>query len=55
MCHALRSELYRPQRVRTHCSATGSSTCDIAMVATGEVDLYWDAGCYPWDVAVGHL
>ena len=22
------------------------------MVAAGEIDVYWDAGCYSWDVAV---
>lgn len=23
------------------------------MVAAGEMDIYWDAGCYSWDVAAG--
>lgn len=23
------------------------------MVAAGEIDIYWDAGCYAWDVAAG--
>ena len=22
------------------------------MIAAGEIDIYWDAGCYAWDVAV---
>ncbi|KAK1924161.1 putative inositol-1-monophosphatase [Papiliotrema laurentii] len=39
MCHALRT--------------TGSSACSIVMVAAGEIDIYWDAGCYAWDVAAG--
>lgn len=35
--------------------ATGSSTCSIVMVAAGEMDIYWDAGCYAWDVAVSSI
>ncbi|WVF68501.1 hypothetical protein IAT40_003268 [Kwoniella sp. CBS 6097] len=34
---------------------TGSSACTIAAVAAGQNDMYWYAGCYPWDVCAGAI
>lgn len=39
MCHSLRS--------------MGSAALNIAAVATGGLDLYWEIGCWPWDVCAG--
>ena len=34
---------------------TGSASTDLAWVATGRFDGYWEAGLKPWDVAPGYL
>lgn len=39
MAHALRS--------------VGSAALNFAMVAQGGLDLYWEIGCWPWDVSAG--
>jgi len=31
----------------------GSAALNYAMVAQGGLDLYWEIGCYPWDVCAG--
>lgn len=31
----------------------GSATLDLAYVATGAVDIWWEGGCWEWDVAAG--
>ncbi|KAJ9120880.1 hypothetical protein QFC22_002815 [Naganishia vaughanmartiniae] len=31
----------------------GCSAANITAVATGGLDIYWDNGCYPWDVCAG--
>ncbi|WVQ79193.1 hypothetical protein IAT38_001289 [Cryptococcus sp. DSM 104549] len=41
MAHALRT--------------TGSTACNVAAIAAGQLDLYWDAGCFPWDVCAGAI
>nr|XP_031857614.1 uncharacterized protein CI109_007009 [Kwoniella shandongensis]KAA5524686.1 hypothetical protein CI109_007009 [Kwoniella shandongensis] len=41
MAHALRT--------------TGSSACNVVAVAAGQLDIYWDAGCFPWDVCAGAI
>ncbi|ESK93421.1 inositol monophosphatase [Moniliophthora roreri MCA 2997] len=33
----------------------GSSALNFAMVAQGGLDLYWEIGCWPWDVCAGSL
>ncbi|KAF9011194.1 myo inositol monophosphatase [Cyathus striatus] len=39
MAHSLRS--------------VGSAALNFALVAQGGLDLYWEIGCYPWDVCAG--
>jgi myo-inositol-1(or 4)-monophosphatase len=34
---------------------TGSASTDLAWVAAGRFDAYWEAGLKPWDVAPGQL
>lgn len=29
----------------------GSAALDMAYVATGAVDIFWEAGCWEWDIA----
>ncbi|ODO08521.1 myo-inositol-1(or 4)-monophosphatase [Cryptococcus wingfieldii CBS 7118] len=41
MAHALRT--------------TGSTACNAVAVAAGQLDVYWDAGCYPWDVCAAAI
>lgn len=31
----------------------GSATLDLAFVATGAFDIWWEGGCWEWDVAAG--
>lgn len=31
----------------------GSATLDLAYVAMGSVDVWWEGGCWEWDVAAG--
>ncbi|KAG8976557.1 hypothetical protein FRC05_003396 [Tulasnella sp. 425] len=31
----------------------GSAACNCALVASGSLDVYWDIGCWPWDVCAG--
>ncbi len=38
--------------ILTYHAATGSSACNLALVAAGECDIYWDNGMWAWDVAV---
>ncbi|KAG7452031.1 inositol monophosphatase [Guyanagaster necrorhizus] len=33
----------------------GSSAMNFAMVAQGGLDMYWEIGCWPWDVSAGVL
>jgi len=39
MAHSLRS--------------VGSAALNYGMVAQGSLDLYWEIGCWPWDVCAG--
>jgi myo-inositol-1(or 4)-monophosphatase len=39
MCHSLRS--------------IGSAALNFAYVASGQLDLYWEIGCWSWDVCAG--
>jgi len=39
MAHSLRS--------------VGSAALNFALVAQGSLDLYWEIGCWPWDVCAG--
>jgi myo-inositol-1(or 4)-monophosphatase len=42
--------------LRTHgVRRTGSATLDLAWVACGRVDAFWEFGLKPWDVAAGSL
>lgn len=34
---------------------SGSAALDLAYVATGRLDAYWELGIYPWDTAAGEL
>lgn len=31
----------------------GSAAMNVCAVAAGQVDLYWEGGCWAWDVAAG--
>lgn len=31
----------------------GSATLDLAYVAMGSIDIWWEGGCWEWDVAAG--
>ena len=31
----------------------GSAALDVAYVATGAIDVFWEGGCWEWDVAAG--
>jgi len=31
----------------------GSAALNFAMVASGRLDIYWEIGCFPWDVSAG--
>ena len=33
----------------------GSAALDLAYVAAGRLDVYWEAGLQPWDIAAGYL
>ena len=33
--------------------SSGSAALNICAVATGAVDIYWEGGCYVWDVLAG--
>ncbi|NWF39257.1 inositol monophosphatase [Mariprofundus sp. NF] len=33
----------------------GSAALDLAYVAAGRLDVYWEAGLRPWDIAAGYL
>ena len=42
--------------LRTHgVRRTGSAALDLAWVACGRVDAFWEFGLKPWDVAAGSL
>ncbi len=41
----------RAQMVRIY----GAAVLDMAYVACGRLEAYWDSGLYPWDVAAGEL
>ncbi|HEY3323959.1 MAG TPA: inositol monophosphatase family protein [Planctomycetota bacterium] len=43
--------IYRLQGVRR----LGSAALDLCMVADGKLDLYWEMGIQPWDIAAGIL
>jgi len=31
----------------------GSAACNYALVASGSMDMYWEIGCWPWDICAG--
>jgi myo-inositol-1(or 4)-monophosphatase len=33
----------------------GAAALDMAYVAAGRLDGFWERGLYPWDMAAGHL
>lgn len=33
----------------------GSAALDMALVATGAVDIFWECGCWEWDIAAGAI
>ena len=33
----------------------GSAALEMAYLAAGHIDLYWEVGLYPWDLAAGYL
>ena len=33
----------------------GAAALDMAYVAAGRYDAYWESGVYPWDLAAGHI
>jgi len=33
--------------------SVGSAALNFALVASGKLDLYWEIGCWPWDVCAG--
>ena len=35
--------------------SNGSAALNLCSVAAGQVDLYWEGGCWAWDVAAGWL
>jgi len=35
--------------------STGSAALNLCHVASGQLDLYWEGGCWAWDVAAGWL
>src|SRR5690606_2584353 len=35
------------------CRISGSACCDLCFVSAGKIDLYWQHGISPWDVAAG--
>jgi len=47
----LRAVLLRCQGIRR----AGAASLDLARVAAGQLDAYWEFGLQPWDVAAGHL
>lgn len=32
--------------------SVGSAALNICFVASGSLDMYWEIGCWPWDVCV---
>ncbi|QPC43926.1 inositol monophosphatase [Kaustia mangrovi] len=52
--HALfRHELARVQAKATGIRRSGSAALDLAYVAAGRYDAYWERGLKPWDIAAG--
>lgn len=50
--------LFEQRNIMTQCAgvrATGSAALNLAYVAAGRFDGYWEAGLSPWDVAAGML
>ncbi|KAG7530716.1 hypothetical protein FFLO_04824 [Filobasidium floriforme] len=48
------SKLASQEGVMAHAiRVTGATTVTLVQVAAGQLDLYWDAGPYAWDVAAG--
>jgi len=31
----------------------GSAALNLAFIATGQMDIFWEGGCWAWDVAAG--
>ncbi len=55
---SLQTEIERFAKVSTHCQSIrrdGAAALDLAMVAEGVYDAFWEAGLQPWDVAAGSL
>lgn len=48
-------ELARLIRCVQMVRVNGSAVLDLAYVACGRLDAYWDTGLYPWDVAAGRV
>lgn len=56
--HALKVEVQRFGRVAEQCQSVrrdGAAALDLAMVAEGVFDAFWETGLKPWDVAAGSL
>jgi len=54
----LQTHMERVSNVFTQASGlrrSGSAALDLAFVAAGRLDAYWEAGLQPWDVAAGTL
>ena len=47
----LNEAVYRVQGIRR----LGSAALDLCLVAEGKLDLYWEIGIQPWDIAAGIL
>jgi len=55
---SLRAEIERFAKVSDRCQSIrrdGAAALDLAMVAEGIYDAFWEAGLQPWDVAAGSL
>lgn len=56
--HALEVEVQRFAKVADRCQSIrrdGAAALDLAMVAEGIYDAFWETGLKPWDVAAGSL
>ncbi len=54
----LKAQIERFGRVANHCQSIrrdGAAALDLALVAEGVYDAFWELGLQPWDVAAGSL
>lgn len=51
--HTLAADVKEGGKMAHSLRAGGSAACNIALVATGGLDMYWEIGCWPWDVCAG--